>query len=160
MDSSPAHGTFIVPVKANYGSHSVYDAGVSFENIVYFHDHSFADRTLRIRITDRSGQLIPFTGGEIELILSVQSRDRKTAAPRDNVLFELGFFMSRLRRDRTFLLVPSGGPELKMPSDFKGLTPIAYTPLTGERGEVPGMVLTSTVYELEQRIKRLGCRLC
>lgn len=77
MDSSPAHGTFIVPVKANYGSHSVYDAGVSFENIVYFHDHSFADRTLRIRITDRSGQLIPFTGGEIELILSVQSRDRK-----------------------------------------------------------------------------------
>lgn len=90
----------------------------------------------------------------------VQSRDRKTAAPRDNVLFELGFFMSRLRRDRTFLLVPSGGPELKMPSDFKGLTPIAYTPLTGERGEVPGMVLTSTVYELEQRIKRLGCRLC
>ena len=88
----------------------------------------------------------------------VYSRDRKSAAPRDNVLFELGFFMSRLKRDRTFLLVPHGGPDLKMPSDFKGLTPVGYTPLTGARDEVPGNVLTSTVYELDQRIKRLGCR--
>lgn len=86
------------------------------------------------------------------------SRYRKSAAPRDNVLFELGFFMSRLRRDRTFLLVPIGGPEMKMPSDFKGLTPVGYTPLTGARDEVPGNVLTHTIYDLEQRIKLLGCR--
>lgn len=88
----------------------------------------------------------------------VYSRHKKKAAPRDNVLFELGFFMSRLRRERTFLLVPRGGPELKMPSDFKGMTPVGYTPLTGARDEVAGNVLSDTVYELEQRIKKLGCR--
>lgn len=88
----------------------------------------------------------------------VHSRDKKSAAPRDNVLFELGFFMSRLKRERTFLLVPKGGPELKLPSDFKGLTPIPYTPLSGAKGEVPTKVLSSTIYELEQRINTLGCR--
>lgn len=55
----------------------------------------------------------------------VTSRDRKSVAPRDNVIFELGFFMSRLGRHRTILLVPRS-QEIKLPSDFKGLVPIAY----------------------------------
>lgn len=55
----------------------------------------------------------------------VLSRDRKSMTPRDNVIFELGFFMSRLGRHRTLLLVPRS-EEVKLPSDFKGLTPIQY----------------------------------
>jgi CRP/FNR family cyclic AMP-dependent transcriptional regulator len=55
----------------------------------------------------------------------VLSRDRQSATPRDNVVFELGFFMSRLGRHRTLLLVPKA-EEVKLPSDFKGLTPLPY----------------------------------
>jgi len=55
----------------------------------------------------------------------VSSRNRTQATVRDNVIFELGFFMSRLGRLRSLLLVPHG-PDIKLPSDFKGLTPIVY----------------------------------
>lgn len=55
----------------------------------------------------------------------ILSRDKKSATPRDNVIFELGFFMSKLGRYRTLLLVPRN-EEIKLPSDFKGLTPISY----------------------------------
>lgn len=88
----------------------------------------------------------------------VRSRRNVSAAPRDNVIFELGFFMSRLGRKRTILLVPQMEADLKLPSDFKGLMPIMYPPLTGKAGEVPGQVLTHAVYELEQKIRQLGCR--
>ena len=88
----------------------------------------------------------------------VRSRRTQSAAPRDNVIFELGFFMSRLSRKRTFLLVPKMEADLKLPSDFKGMTPIMYPPLTGKVGEVPGQVLADAIYELEQKIVQLGCR--
>ncbi|MBP0639869.1 TIR domain-containing protein [Cupriavidus sp. AcVe19-6a] len=88
----------------------------------------------------------------------VQSRGKQSAAPRDNVLFELGFFMSRLGRERTFLLVPEMEADLKLPSDFKGMTPIMYPPLTGKPGEVPVRVLTAPIYALEQKFQQLGCR--
>lgn len=55
----------------------------------------------------------------------VLSRDRLSATPRDNVIFELGFFMSRLGRHRTLLLVPQA-EDVRLPSDFKGLTPLPY----------------------------------
>lgn len=129
------------------------------DSALWSDDHIFPPGAYPLEVLEREVDIADFGVAIAHPDDIVHSRDRKTAAPRDNVLFELGFFMSRLRRDRTFLLVPNGGPELKMPSDFKGLTPIGYTPLTGEKSEVPGNVLTSTVYELEQRIRRLGCRL-
>jgi predicted nucleotide-binding protein len=55
----------------------------------------------------------------------VESRGVRAAAARDNVVFELGLFMGRLGRERTLLLVPRR-PDLQLPSDFKGLTPISY----------------------------------
>lgn len=49
------------------------------------------------------------------------SRKRKSAAPRDNVIFELGMFMGHLGRARTILFQPEG-KHLKLPSDLNGLT--------------------------------------
>lgn len=88
----------------------------------------------------------------------VKSRRKESAAPRDNVIFELGFFMSRLGRKRTLLLVPQMSAELKLPSDFKGMIPIMYPPLTGKVGEKPDQVLHNVIYQLEQHIQQLGCR--
>jgi len=48
--------------------------------------------------------------------------------------------------------------DLKLPSDFKGLTPIMYAPLAGKPEEVPGQLLANTIYELEQKIRQQGCR--
>ncbi len=43
------------------------------------------------------------------------SREKKQAAPRDNVVFELGMFMGCLGRERCFV-VNEEGADLKLPS--------------------------------------------
>jgi CRP/FNR family transcriptional regulator, cyclic AMP receptor protein len=53
------------------------------------------------------------------------SRGQISPIPRDNVLFELGFFMGKLGRRRTFILKPREVP-LKLPSDLSGLTMLVY----------------------------------
>ena len=49
-----------------------------------------------------------------------KSRGRKSASPRDNVLFEFGLFMGHIGRDRTFAICC--GKRLKIPSDLLGVT--------------------------------------
>jgi hypothetical protein len=56
---------------------------------------------------------------------AVQSRSVGFLGPRDNVIFELGLFMGRLGRDRTFILHQAGGG-LKIPSDLAGVTTAKY----------------------------------
>jgi hypothetical protein len=53
------------------------------------------------------------------------SREITTLGPRDNVLFELGLFMGRLGRERTFV-VRARGNQIKIPSDLAGLTTATY----------------------------------
>ena len=53
------------------------------------------------------------------------SREITTLGPRDNVLFELGLFMARLGRERTFV-VRARGDQIKIPSDLAGLTTATY----------------------------------
>jgi hypothetical protein len=55
----------------------------------------------------------------------VRSREVQSMGPRDNVLFELGLFMGRLGRARTFLVHPPGA-DLKIPSDLSGVTAAVY----------------------------------
>jgi CRP/FNR family cyclic AMP-dependent transcriptional regulator len=85
----------------------------------------------------------------------VRSRHRQSAAPRDNVIFELGFFMSRLGRARTVLLVPRG-ENVTLPSDFKGLTPLHYKTATEDL--TMSSALGPTVYRIKELIRDLGVR--
>jgi predicted nucleotide-binding protein len=55
----------------------------------------------------------------------VHSREVEMLSPRDNVLFELGLFMGRLGRSRTFMLHQSHA-KLKIPSDLSGVTTATY----------------------------------
>src|SRR5579859_1928219 len=55
----------------------------------------------------------------------VQSRSTEVFGPRDNVVFELGLFMGKLGRDRTFILHQADSG-LKVPSDLSGVTTAQY----------------------------------
>ncbi len=56
----------------------------------------------------------------------VTSRSQTAAAPRDNVVFELGLFMGALGHARTFVVKPRD-TEVKIPSDLGGFIPLTYT---------------------------------
>lgn len=53
------------------------------------------------------------------------SRGKTEPSPRDNVIFELGLFIGRIGRQRSFLVEPRG-EEAKLPSDLSGITSITY----------------------------------
>lgn len=53
------------------------------------------------------------------------TRDEHVLGPRDNVLFELGLFMGRLGRERTFVVRPEGNG-VKVPSDLAGVVVPTY----------------------------------
>ena len=55
------------------------------------------------------------------------SHGESTAVPRDNVVFELGFFIGCLGRSRTFIVYDRTSG-IKLPSDLAGITTATYTP--------------------------------
>jgi len=52
-------------------------------------------------------------------------RDETMQSPRDNVMFELGLFMGRLGRNRTYAFC-SDSPNLRLPSDLAGVSLATY----------------------------------
>lgn len=54
---------------------------------------------------------------------TLQTRHKRYAVARDNVIFEVGLFLGSLGKDRTLLIVDKS---ITLPSDFKGITTIQY----------------------------------
>jgi predicted nucleotide-binding protein len=84
----------------------------------------------------------------------VETRGSKFPTVRDNVLFELGFFMGKLTRYRT-LLVCQRADGLKLPSDLEGLTVVSYLP--GKADELASR-LGPACTEIRKIVRNLGVR--
>lgn len=78
-------------------------------------------------------------------------RDEDWPTPRDNVVFELGFFMGRLGRSRAILMEPQGA-RVKLPSDLAGITTIRYRFETKDTAAHMGPACN----ELREHIMKLG----
>jgi hypothetical protein len=82
------------------------------------------------------------------------SRNESTAAPRDNVLFELGLFMGALGRKRTFIVYDRSA-KLKLPSDLAGVAAATFEPhSSGNLQSALGAAATL----IENQILKLGVR--
>ncbi len=81
-------------------------------------------------------------------------RAQEYDVPRDNVIFELGLFMGRLNRDRSFI-VKDQASDIKIPTDLLGVTPITYVVKPGE--DISPSIDTICT-ELKQAIDNLGVR--
>jgi hypothetical protein len=83
----------------------------------------------------------------------VQVRESKVLTARDNVLFELGLFMGRLGRSRTFV-VCSDDPNLKLPSDLAGVTVLRFESTRSDANLVAAV--GSASFQIRQAIRALG----
>ena len=84
----------------------------------------------------------------------VLSRNKKSDAPRDNVIFELGLFMGALSHERTFMIVPRDC-DIKIPTDLFGLTSINYK--QEDRDDLPTLI-APVCNELRRIIKKIGVK--
>lgn len=83
-----------------------------------------------------------------------QTTIRGTSWPsaRDNVIFELGFFMGRLGRQRAILMEPRNSG-VKLPSDLAGVTTISYR---FEPGDDAASLIGPACNQLRDHILKLG----
>lgn len=58
----------------------------------------------------------------------VNIRDQQFSAVRDNVVFELGLFVGRLGKLRSYFIIPQGRQDFRLPSDLIGVTPAEFDP--------------------------------
>lgn len=79
---------------------------------------ALSDLFVRSRASDLAAFV--FTADDI-----LQLRGEAVAAPRDNVVFELGLFVGALSPDRCFIVQPFGS-ELHLPTDLIGMAPLNY----------------------------------
>jgi hypothetical protein len=74
---------------------------------------------------------------------TVKIRNTESAAVRDNVILELGMFVGRLGRERSFIVRP-GGVDLRLPTDLLGVVSAEYDPEWARKEPRPAVGPAST----------------
>jgi hypothetical protein len=80
-------------------------------------------------------------------------RAEKWNSVRDNVLFELGLFLSRLGRERCFFLLPKDAKNFRIPTDLHGITPLTYDSVRAKAE--PKAALMAPLADLKAHLRRL-----
>lgn len=93
---------------------TVWDQGV-------FTPSAYALESIEKQLTESDFGAFIFTPDD-----DIVFRKKEKKAVRDNVLFELGLFIGRLGKKRTFIVQPRGGTDFHIASDLTGLTPVTY----------------------------------
>lgn len=83
-------------------------------------------------------------------------RNEQVGVARDNVIFELGLFLGRLGKKRTFLVTPKEPDPLHLPSDLAGVNTATFE-ADREDGNLDA-ALGLACHQITQRIKKLGFR--
>lgn len=80
-------------------------------------------------------------------------RGESNSAVRDNVIFELGLFVGRLGRERSFIIVPDN-KEFHLPTDLIGITPAKYEATRSDNNTQAGTGSASNL--IRNAIRDLG----
>lgn len=80
-------------------------------------------------------------------------RGESNLAVRDNVLFELGLFVGRLGRERSFIVVPDN-KQFHLPTDLIGISPAKYEATRSDKNIKAGTGIASN--HIRNAIKSLG----
>jgi hypothetical protein len=83
----------------------------------------------------------------------VTIRKVSTPSPRDNVLLELGLFISALGRKRTFIVYDRSA-SLRLPTDLAGVTAATFQPHASRNWMA---ALGAACTQIEIAVKELGC---
>ena len=86
----------------------------------------------------------------------IKIRGTEEPAVRDNAVFELGLFVGRLGRERSFILIPDNVKDLHIPTDLIGMTPAVY-----EAGRSDSNLQAGTApacHTISETMKRAGPR--
>ncbi len=91
-----------------------------------------------------------FSADDVNVVRGLEKR-----VVRDNVVFEIGLFIGRLGKDRSFLVAPRGSEEqISFPTDLLGLTPALFEP-NRQDGNL-NAALGPTCSKVSKSIAKLG----
>jgi tetratricopeptide (TPR) repeat protein len=86
----------------------------------------------------------------------VNIRGEENRVIRDNVLFELGLFVGRFGKGRSFILMPDERRDIHLPTDLIGMTPATYE--TGRTDNNFQAATGPACHEIRQLIASLGSK--
>lgn len=86
----------------------------------------------------------------------VNIRGEENRAIRDNVLFELGLFVGRFGKGRSFILMPDERRDIHLPTDLIGMTPAIYE--TGRTDNNFQAATGPACHEIRQQIVSVGSK--
>lgn len=78
-------------------------------------------------------------------------RDQQVLSVRDNVIFELGLFIGRLGKERSFFILPRNQDQLHLPTDLLGITSLTFNADRRERRPALGPACNTIREIIRQR---------
>lgn len=84
----------------------------------------------------------------------IKIRNQEFSTTRDNVVFELGIFIGKLGKERTFLVVPRNQKDFHLPTDLLGLTYLTFDSERSDRNLQAALGPTCT--QIRKSMERLG----